>query len=48
VGRSTAGADVSFVVREKRGEDGAAGARADVAPDPDAATVPGDDVAGDP
>src|SRR4051794_7634844 len=39
---------VSFVVRQKCAEDGAAGAGLGVASSPDAAAVPGDDVARDP
>ena len=48
VSESSAGVDVSFVVRQKRGEDGAAGTRAGVASDPDAAAVPDDDIVCDP
>jgi len=46
--RSAAGEDVSFLVGQKRGEDGAAGASTPVTSGPNAAAVAGDDVVGDP
>jgi len=48
VSESSASVDVIFVVRQKRGEDGAAGTGAGVASDPDAAAVPDDDIVCDP